>query len=285
MDYQRGLIMATFIDERQDKDDKNETEEISDINETSVDKPLEPIEESTPEPEAKESTEEELPDKYKGKSTAEIVRMHQEAEKLLGRQSSEVGELRKVVDDYIQTQLSTTNAPKTTDERQEEIDFFSDPEKAVDNAISNHPKIKQAEQASVEYQQKTAMSELQKRHPDMKDILSDGKFVDWIKASKIRTQLFAQADQDYDYEAADELFSTWKERQQIVSQTANNEKQQRKDALKAASTGNARGSGEKPSKKIYRRSDIIKLMKDDPERYLALSDEIMQAYQERRVRN
>ena len=285
MDYQRGLIMATFIDERQDKDDKNETEEISDINETSVDKPLEPIEESTPEPEAKESTEEELPDKYKGKSTAEIVRMHQEAEKLLGRQSSEVGELRKVVDDYIQTQLSTTNAPKTTDEQQEEIDFFSDPEKAVDNAISNHPKIKQAEQASVEYQQKTAMSELQKRHPDMKDILSDGKFVDWIKASKIRTQLFAQADQDYDYEAADELFSTWKERQQIVSQTANNEKQQRKDALKAASTGNARGSGEKPSKKIYRRSDIIKLMKDDPERYLALSDEIMQAYQERRVRN
>ena len=277
--------MATFIDERQDKDDKNETEEISNINETSVDKPLEPIEEPTPEPEAKESTEEELPDKYKGKSTAEIVRMHQEAEKLLGRQSSEVGELRKVVDDYIQTQLSTTNAPKTTDEQQEEIDFFSDPEKAVDNAISNHPKIKQAEQASVEYQQKTAMSELQKRHPDMKDILSDGKFVDWIKASKIRTQLFAQADQDYDYEAADELFSTWKERQQIVSQTANNEKQQRKDALKAASTGNARGSGEKPSKKIYRRSDIIKLMKDDPERYLALSDEIMQAYQERRVRN
>ena len=277
--------MATFIDERPDKDDKNETEKISNINETSVDKPLEPIEESTPEPETTQSTEEEIPDKYKGKSTADIVRMHQEAEKLLGRQSSEVGELRKVVDDYIQTQLSTTNAPKTTDEQQEEIDFFSDPEKAVDNAISNHPKIKQAEKASVEYQQKTAMSELQKRHPDMKDILSDGKFVDWIKASKIRTQLFAQADQDYDYEAADELFSTWKERQQIVSQTANNEKQQRKDALKAASTGNARGSGEKPSKKIYRRSDIIKLMKDDPERYLALSDEIMQAYQERRVRN
>ncbi len=49
--------------------------------------------------------------------------MHQEAEKLLGRQSSEVGELRKVVDDYIQTQLSTTNAPKKKDE-EEQIDFF-----------------------------------------------------------------------------------------------------------------------------------------------------------------
>ena len=276
--------MATFIDERPDKDDKNETEVISDINETSVDKPLEPIEESTPEPELEQSTEEELPDKYKGKSTAEIVRMHQEAEKLLGRQSSEVGELRKVVDDYIQTQLSTTNAPKQKDE-EEQIDFFSDPEQAVERAISNHPKIQEAEKASREYQQKTAMSALEAKHPDMKDILSNSKFVDWIKASKIRTQLFAQADRNYDYEAADELFSNWKERQEKVNQTADNEKQQRKDAIKAASTGNARGSGEKSSKKIYRRSDIIKLMKDDPERYLALSDEIMQAYQERRVRN
>ena len=206
MEYQRSLIMATFIDERQDKDDKNETEEISNINETSVDKPLEPIEESTPEPELEQSTEEELPDKYKGKSTAEIVRMHQEAEKLLGRQSSEVGELRKVVDDYIQTQLSTTNAPKKKDE-EEQIDFFSDPERAVDKAISNHPKIQEAEKASIEYQQKTAMSVLEGKHPDMKEILSDAKFVDWIKASKIRTQLFAQADREYDYEAADELFS------------------------------------------------------------------------------
>ena len=37
--------------------------------------------------------------------------MHQEAEKLLGRQSSEVGELRKVVDDYIANQ-TPTQAPQ-----------------------------------------------------------------------------------------------------------------------------------------------------------------------------
>ena len=37
--------------------------------------------------------------------------MHQEAEKLLGKQSSEVGELRKVVDDHIQTQLAQQQAP------------------------------------------------------------------------------------------------------------------------------------------------------------------------------
>ena len=265
--------MARIIEERQLIDDTTETDTITDITEqeTPVEQPL-----------VDDQPTQELPDKYKGKSTADIVRMHQEAEKLLGKQSSEVGELRQVVDDYIQTQLSPTEAPQQNSE--DEIDFFSDPDKAVERAISNHPKIKEAEQVSAQYKQNAAMSELQNRHPDMKDILEDGKFVDWIKGSKIRTQLFAQADRQYDYEAADELFNNWKERQQVVGQTVANEKQQRKDTIKAASTGNARGSGEQSAKKIYRRSDIIKLMKTDPERYLSLSDEIMQAYQEGRVR-
>ena len=260
--------MATLIDERLENE---ETEQ-----ETTTQESQEQVEE-TPE------QEQDLPQKYQGKSTAEIIRMHQEAEKLLGKQSSEVGELRKVVDDYIQTQLAE-QAPQQN-EPEEDIDFFSDPDRAVAKAIDNHPKIKEAEQISNQYRQSTAMTELQKRHPDMQGILQDGKFAEWIKGSKIRQQLFVQADQQYDYEAADELFTTWKERQQVVGQTAANEKSERKKAVKAASTGNVRGSGEQSAKKVYRRSDIIKLMKDDPERYMSLSDEIMRAYQEGRVRN
>ena len=262
--------MATLIDERPE-DVETEHEEVNQIQE-------EPQVEETPQ----EQQEEEIPEKYQGKSTAEIVRMHQEAEKLLGRQSSEVGELRSVVDNYIQTQLDTTPA---TQEPEEEIDFFSDPDKAVERAIKNHPSIKAAEAQTQQYKQQTAQSQLQQRHPDMQEILQDGKFVDWIKGSKIRTQLFAQADTQYDYEAADELFTLWKERQQVVDQTVANEKASRKTAVKKASAGNAKGSGEAASRKVYRRSDIIKLMQTDPERYLSLSDEIMQAYQEGRVRN
>ena len=259
--------MATLHDERLEDVD-NEEEITSSL---------------TEEPELQETPQEEdIPDKYKGKSTADIVRMHQEAEKLLGKQSGEVGELRSVVDNYIQTQLDTTT--KATQEPEEEIDFFSDPDKAVERAIKNHPSIKAAEAQSQQYRQSTAQGHLQKRHPDMQEILQDGKFVDWIKGSKIRTQLFAQADTQYDYEAADELFTNWKERQGAVAQTATNEKASRKTAVKNASAGNARGSGEAASRKIYRRSDIIKLMQTDPERYLSLSDEITQAYAEGRVR-
>ena len=118
----------------------------------------------------------------------------------------------------------------------------------------------------------------------METILKDEKFAEWIKGSKVRTKLFVQADTAYDYEAADELFSLWKERNQVVQQTAQAEKAARKNAVKSASTGNARGASEGSRKKVYRRADIIKLMKTDPDRYNALSDEILQAYAEGRVR-
>ena len=237
------------------------------------------------EPQQQEETQEEqeLPDKYRGKSVEELVRMHQEAEKLLGRQSSEVGELRQVVDSYIQTQLKQQNAPQQ-EETVDDVDFFTDPEAAVQRAINNHPKIREAEQVSAQYKKTTAMTQLQTKHPDMTEIIQDPKFAEWIKASKVRTRLFAEADQNYDYEAADELFSLWKERKAIVSKTANLEKQERKQTVRSASTGGARGSTEKAPRKIYRRQDIINLMKNDPERYLALADEITKAYAENRVK-
>ena len=236
------------------------------------------------EPQQEETQEEqELPDKYRGKSVEELVRMHQEAEKLLGRQSSEVGELRQVVDSYIQTQLKQQNAPQQ-EETVDDVDFFTDPEAAVQRAINNHPKIREAEQVSAQYKKSTAMNQLQANHPDMTEIIQDPKFAEWIKASKVRTRLFAEADQNYDYEAADELFSLWKERKAIVNKTANLEKQERKQTVRSASTGGARGSAEKGPRKIYRRQDIINLMKNDPERYLALADEITKAYAENRVK-
>lgn len=53
-----------------------------------------------------------VPDKYKDKSLEDVVRMHQEAEKLLGRQSSEVGDLRKSVDDLLKAKLEEAISSK-----------------------------------------------------------------------------------------------------------------------------------------------------------------------------
>jgi len=211
--------------------------------------------------------------------------MHQELERFTGKQSTEVGELRKVVDSYIenQTQLTQQQAPEVQ-QQDEEVDFFVDPQTAVSRAIDNHPKIKEAQAYTQQAKKQTALAQLQQQHPDMESVLQDPKFAEWITGSKIRTQLFVRADQEYDYEAAHELFSNWKERNQVVQQTAEVEKAARKNAVKSANTGNARGTGEGTRKKTYRRADIIKLMKSDPDRYMALQPEIMAAYADGRVK-
>jgi len=225
--------------------------------------------------------EDDIPDKYKGKSVKDIVRMHQEAEKLTGRHSSEIGELRKIVDDFVvtQTQLKTEKKKPVDD-----VDFFTNPSEAVKALLDNDPRLQEAERTSSQYRQSTAVNELQRKHPEMSTILSDAKFAEWIQASKIRTRLYEQADKSYDLDAADELFSLWKERTHLVNTTATAEKNSRKQTIKAASSGSSQGIADGNSRKVYRRVDIIKLMRDDPDRYEALSPEIMRAYAEGRVK-
>ena len=266
--------MAEFLDEpREDEElQLNEDEELGSFDEPEEATVEEPVED-TPE-------EDDLPDKYRGKSPAEIVRMHQEAEKLLGRQSSEVGELRKLVDNFI---LSQTQAA-TPKEEEDEIDFFEDPKKAVEAAIAKHPKIREAEQLQQSMKAQTAQAQLKAAHPDYADILQNPDFSAWIQGSKVRTELYNRADAKYDFDAADELLNTWKSMNKAVQQTKEVEEKELKRQRKAASTGSGKGGGEGRSRKVYRRADIINLMQNDPARYLELADEITAAYSEGRVK-
>tara|TARA_B100001059_G_scaffold28079_1_gene22728 strand:- start:609 stop:1412 length:804 start_codon:yes stop_codon:yes gene_type:complete len=267
------MSRATLIDERQEEE--LEATDQLDTQDT-VETPQEEEQPQAPE----------LPEKYQGKSVEDLVQMHQELEKFSGKQSTEVGELRQIVDNHIQTQLSTQQAPQQQQQQDDEddVDFFVDPKSAVQRAIDNHPKIKEAQEYTALAKKQSTLAQLQQQHPEMEAILQDTKFAEWIKGSKVRTQLFVQADQQYDYDAANELFSLWKERNQVVEQTAQAEKAARKSAVKSASTGNARGTSEGSRKKVYRRADIIKLMRTDPDRYQSLSDELLKAYSEGRVR-
>ena len=50
-----------------------------------------------------------LPEKYRNKSLEEVIKMHQEAEKLIGKQAQEVGEVRKLADELIKSNLASKN--------------------------------------------------------------------------------------------------------------------------------------------------------------------------------
>jgi len=271
--------MAKIINQREDEElELDNNEELENFEEPTQDTP----EETTQAAEA--NNVDEIPDKYKGKDLKDIVQMHQEAEKLLGRQSSEVGELRKIVDDFVKAQLVKEQAHESTTTWNDDLDFFDDPKKAVEYAIANHPKIKEAETVSLQLRQSQAKARLQTAHPDFEKIVTDSKFLEWVSKSKIRTDLLNRADKQFDFDSADELLTSWKERQNIVTEAQQNEDRSRKQQMKAASTGNTSGSSEAPSRKVYRRADIIKLMQTDPDRYQQLAPEIRQAYAEGRVR-
>ena len=227
--------------------------------------------------------EDEIPDKYRNKSIKDVVAMHQESEKLIGKQGAEVGELRKIVDSYITAQIQP-NSAQAQPQEEPEVDFFEDPDKAVERAIEKHPAVQQASAQARQFQQQNAMSQLQQKHPDMTDVLQDPKFADWIGASEVRKQMFVEADRNFNPALADELITLYKERAGVAQQAQQVEQQSRKAQVRAASTGTTATAPNGTGKRIYRRADIIKLMKNDPDRYEALSGEIMQAYAEGRVR-
>jgi len=230
-----------------------------------------------------------LPEKYQGKSKSEIIKMHQEAERLSSRQGNEVGELRKIVDDFIVQQTdsnqSTTEGTDVPDGN-DDLDFFEDPKAAVQKAIESNKDIKALKETHVKSAKEQATQAIQKAVPNIKSHLEDQKFIEWVKASQIRMELLSRTDQ-YDVNAAQELFSMW---ETVSPASVGVDAEQpsvpndRKEQLAKANTGSAKGSASSVPKKVFRRVDVMKLMNEDPKRYEAMSEEILKAYSEGRVR-
>lgn len=231
-----------------------------------------------------EPVEDDLPEKYRGKTAKQIAEMHMNAEKQMGKQSSEVGQLRGIVDDFIKAQSQPTPEQKPEVEK---IDILDDPEGAVNQLVENHPDIKAARESLQTVEQKQRSDELRSLHPDVEEVFNDPAFAEWIQKSGIRSNALVNAHQSNDIAAADELLSEWKatkpaetvtpaQTDPVLAAAAEQNKQ-------AAATGAIAG-GSMTSKKIYRKADIRNLIRTDRARYDALQPEIMAAYAEGRVR-
>lgn len=223
----------------------------------------------------------ELPEKYRQKTLEEVVKMHQEAEKLIGKQAQEVGEVRKLADELIKQNLANKSQP--IKEEEPEPDFFENPKEAIRKTVDSHPDVLAGRQAALEFKKMQIQQKLAQEHPDFTQIVQDQDFANWVKSSPVRIGLYAKADGEYDYDSANELLTTYKQLKGIKAKQTNEAGEtQRKSNLKAASV-DVGGTGES-GKRVYRRADLIRLKMQDPARYDALSDEIMSAYAEGRVK-
>ena len=241
-----------------------------------IDEPTEPLGELEI-----EETKNELPEKYRAKSLEEVVRMHQEAERLIGKQAQEVGEVRKLADELIKQNLGGTL--QTIKEEDPEVDFFENPQKAVQGQIDRHPDVLAARQAGMDFRRMQIQQKLTQEHPDYSQVVNDSEFQNWVKSSPIRLGLYARADGEFDYDSANELLSTYKELRGVKAQQSEKASDAARTKSMRAAQVDVGGSGES-SKRVYRRADLIRLKMTDPSRYEALNDEILAAYAEGRVR-
>ena len=227
-----------------------------------------------------EETKPKLPELYEGKSLEDVIRMHQEANNMIGKQAQEVGEVRRLADELLKQNLSSKQQQV---EVEPEVDFFENPQKAVQNTIDKHPDVLAARQAGMEFKRMQIQQKLAQDHPDYTKVVNDSEFQNWVKSSPIRLGLYAKADGEFDYDSANELLSTFKQLRGIKAK----ESEKASDATRTKSMKAAQvdvgGSGES-SKRVYRRADLIRLKMTDPVRYESLNDEILAAYAEGRVR-
>lgn len=250
--------------------------------------------------------DDEIPAELKGKTPAELARMYKEAQSVIGRQGSELGDLRRTADDYIKAKLRTDTAAlkpaaTPTPKEPDDVDFFANPKDAISKMIESHPALKNLEGSAREFaardiqrQRNDAEAQFNKTHPDADVVLADPDFREWVVKSPLRRAMLLRAHQHYDLQSADEVFNTWKElkaaRTPATPAVPTKPAAQRaagKEAARVPTGGNAGqpvGGKEDGDKKIYRRADIIRLMETDPRRYEAMGDEITKAYAEGRVR-
>jgi hypothetical protein len=229
-----------------------------------------------------EVTEDDIPEEFKGKSASELARIAIHARKEMGRQGNELGEIRKLADELIKSQLKKQPEPEPV----KEVDFFENPQEAIRRAVETNPRVLAAEQYGINAQKAQAQQLLKQLHPDFGQIVQDGEFATWIKGSKIRSELFQRAE-GYDVSAADELLSTFKQLKSVKAEkpkveVPDEEKASREKTLQSASVDTG-GSGES-SKKVYRRTDLIRLKMRDPSKFDSMQSEIDAAYREGRVR-
>lgn len=228
-----------------------------------------------------------VPDKFAGKTQEEIIESYQNLEKELGRKAQEVGELRKLSDSFLQAELNRNTQAQSTPKQTEEepTDFFEDPDKAVNQAIENHPKFKEFQRFQAQQAQAAAKTQLEAAHPDFANIVQDKGFQEWVQGSKIRMQMFQAADA-YNFDAANELLTTWKDRSMInkTQEVKQAQEAKRQDALKAGKAESRTSSGSSGGGKTYRRADLIRLKMEDPMKYESMQDEIYAAYAEGRVK-
>ena len=224
-----------------------------------------------------------LPDKFKDKSVEELVSMYQNLETAYGRQGTEHGQLRQLVDKILLDKDSTTTAPKDEPRTPLSVDdLLADPEQAINRAVENHPKVKHAEQTAQSLEAQRAAAVLSARHSDYESVLASPEFAGWLKANPTMARIAYMGNMTMQPDDVAYVLDTFKAQSSQEQQT---HQRQTDEAMRKASVEtHTSGTPATGDRKVYfRRADLLRMQNEDRERYDRLYPQIAQAYKEKRV--
>lgn len=181
---------------------------------------------------------------------------YKELEKLNSRQAQDLGNYRRMVDEYISSPTPANNAAVEEDPQPISVDdLYDDPNAAITRAVESHPAIKEAREIKAKLEAEAAAKEFsafQERHSDFQEITADPAFKNWVFENQTRLALAQTADRG-DLTAADALFSLYKA-ERGLSQSQNT--QQQAEAVAQASLEGGYGA-EPPAPDTYSRSEML----------------------------
>lgn len=246
--------------------------------------------EPTPEPTPALDDTPEVPEKFEGKSPAEIAAMYQQLEQAYGRQGNELGEVRKVLDDVIGKVNTTPEAPTSAPEP--EVDFFDDPKVAASvvarEEIENNPLLKELKEEVDLSRQERAARALTAAHPDYKSVIQSEPFQHWLNDDPETATELVTANQNYDSKIANRIlrlykqtvtYHQWKQSMQPPPE----ETASTGAAVRRASTGSAKSGGGETKAKPLSRAALVELRITDPAKYARLAPKIRRMYEQGRV--
>lgn len=247
----------------------------------------------TEESAAEESTEQEIVDDGTEEDTQslsartrdvdpeQLAKMYSELEKEKSRQANELGELRGLVREMLESEVQSR---KQSLEKpvEEEIDWSDVPD-AVQKLISKQtaPILEAVQKLGTQMQ----LGAVTAKRGDVVKLAQSQPFQDWVNEKAIRRRAYALADKG-DFEVMDELFAEYEEstRKPEPEAQPQTERPARTRARRASSPMGNSGRGASTGGKIWSAAEIVRLRQTDREKYVELQPEIMAAYRDGRVR-
>lgn len=246
--------------------------------------------EQTPEAKPEVSNDEDnLPEKYRGKTAKEIAEMHINAEKLNGRLANELGQYKRHADAWLDKQLEQSHGKASKeDEEDEEIDeitLLRDPNAAVSKVVDK--RVKKIEDR-LEQRDKAAYEAEFSRRYDVEKYVTDEGFNAWLAKSPTRLRK-AEVARDYEgnwrasIEAAIELFDSYDEYKELVTPKEKPAEKPKAPDVSIAHAESAAEVGTAGKSYEFTRSQLLDMRMTDRDKFDRLQPKIIKAIQEGRV--